>query len=146
MNISVKGKAPSDSRLLVSDTAVDEAMDEMRPNSNTKYSKRQAKAASILRNFSSTAGNFLPGEQEIISKSIIMSQSIAYHSVKESVANKEIEKAKDSALAVMTCLCLTSLGAKIAYSSVATIFPPTMIHHNLSDFYTSVVIAFYAVS
>jgi len=53
---------------------------------------------------------------------------------------------KSNKTLIMTILCLATLAANIAYSAVATIFPPTMEKHYLSGIWTSIVIAAYALA
>lgn len=73
--------------------------------------------------------------------------SIMKNSAEGSSARKAMADGQSKKTIIMSALCLITLGANIAYSSVAIIFPPTMSEHS-EDFKTlwvSFVIAAYAL-
>lgn len=57
-----------------------------------------------------------------------------------------MEKGEKNMVLIMVVLCLITLGAKVAYSAVAIIFPPKMEVHGLGVIYTSIVIAGYPLA
>ena len=46
----------------------------------------------------------------------------------------------------MSVLCLITLGANIAYSAVAIIFPNKVLEHELTSIYTAIIIAGYPLA
>jgi hypothetical protein len=69
------------------------------------------------------------------------------NSAEGSTARKAMADGQSKKTLIMTALCLITLGANIAYSSVCIIFPPTMVMHApvFGTFYIAIIIAGYAL-
>lgn len=65
------------------------------------------------------------------------------NSAADSAPRKAIADSQSNKTVIVSALCLITLGANIAYSAVAIIYPPTMTKHGLGTLYTAVVIAGY---
>lgn len=121
----------------------------MLPDAQTYYTSKNNKSitGSIIRNMASVRGNSVVSEQGIISQSIAHGMSIMKNSAEGSSARKAMADGQSKKTVIMSALCLITLGANVAYSSVAVIFPPTMKEHS-ADFGTlwvAYVIAAYAL-
>jgi len=69
------------------------------------------------------------------------------NSAEGSTARNAMAAGKSNQFVIMSALCIITLGANIAYSSVAIIFPPTMTEHSpdFGTLWVSFVIAAYAL-